>query len=78
MSLLSLSSLVKCLQVRPEPTHVEPMKDTLLLALIVSIRLGWKGSLETNTLAFWSIRKLQRKKVLESVQLVIVVQSLQL
>jgi hypothetical protein len=58
-SLAGLSSLVKCLLVRPEPTRVEnhsvaPLLSSLL-ALPANIRLGWKGLPRTNTLAFVKI-----------------------
>jgi hypothetical protein len=52
----SLSSLVQCLQIKPEPSRVKNLSGApflgRLLALPVNIRLGWKGLLGTNTLAY--------------------------
>jgi hypothetical protein len=52
----NLASLVLCLRVRIKPTQVEHLPKTplqaMLLALPANIRLGLKGFLETNTLAY--------------------------
>jgi hypothetical protein len=57
LSLESLSSLVKYLQVRPEADpRVEHLKGGSLKwtpALIKNIRPGWKGSPGKNTLAYF-------------------------
>ncbi len=54
-SLASLSILVKYLRVRPEPTQVKHLSGAPLQscprALPANIRIGWKGSTGTNTLA---------------------------
>jgi hypothetical protein len=57
LSLASLSSLVKCLQVRPEPTQVKHLLgaplQVRLQALSTNIRLGRKGLPGTNALAYY-------------------------
>ncbi len=49
LSLLGLSSLVKCLWIRPEPARAKRILGYplfgRLLALPINIRLGWKGPL---------------------------------
>ncbi len=53
----SLSSLVQCLWLGPEPTWKEHLKDApilgILLALLKNFRLGWKCQAETNNLAYY-------------------------
>ncbi len=64
-SLASLSSLVKYLRVRPEPSWLKHLSSALLydrlLALPTNIRLGWKGLTGTKTLAHYE--KSQRTAV---------------
>ncbi len=64
LSTESISSLVLCLWVRLEPIQVNhylvaPLQGRIL-ALPTNIRLGWKGLLATNTLAYFD----KHKKVL--------------
>ncbi len=57
MSLAGLSSIVKCLRVRPEPTQIKNLSDAplqgRLLASLANIRVGLKGLPESNTLAYY-------------------------
>ncbi len=56
LSLACLSSLVRCLKVKPEPTRAKHLLGALLWgrlrALLTNIRLGWKGIPGTNHLAY--------------------------
>jgi hypothetical protein len=66
LSLAVLSSKVKCLSIRPEPTRVEQISGAFLfgrlVALAENIKLSWKSSLETNTIAYLAHSEVRKKK----------------
>jgi hypothetical protein len=66
LSLAGLSSKVKCLLKRPEPTRVEQLSGAFLfgwlVALAENIKLSWKSSLETNTIAYLAHSEVRKKK----------------
>jgi hypothetical protein len=66
LSLVSLSSQVLCLRVRPEPIRVKHLSGAPLygrpLASPINIRLGWTGLPGTNTLAYYENPKITSVK----------------
>ncbi len=67
LSLASLSSLVKCLRVRPEPNRMKHVSSAPLLgrplASPANIRLGLKGLPPTSTLAYTAHSEFTKKEV---------------
>jgi hypothetical protein len=56
LSQASLSSLVKCLRVRLEPTQVKHLSRATLQGRLLALptnRLGWRGLSRRNTLAYY-------------------------